>query len=59
MKLLTKEIRRNLPPLYSQERLGGKAVAQVEVFHPGQLVDVLWRSSSMATICSSAWSKAM
>ena len=34
MKLLTKEIRRKLPPLYSQERLGGKAVAYLKLFTP-------------------------
>ena len=34
MKLLTKEIRRKLPPLYSQEQLGGKAVAYLKLFTP-------------------------
>lgn len=34
MKLLTKAIRRQLPPLYSQERLGGKAVAYLRLFSP-------------------------
>jgi len=34
MKLLTKEIRHKLPPLYSQERLGGKAVAYLKLFTP-------------------------
>ncbi len=34
MKLLTKEIRRKLPPLYGQERLGGKAVAYLKLFTP-------------------------
>ena len=34
MKLLTKEIRRKLPPLYAQERLGGKAVAYLKLFTP-------------------------
>ncbi len=35
MKLLTKEILRRLPPLYSQEKLGGKAIALVKFFSPG------------------------
>ena len=34
MKLLTKEILRKLPPLYSQEQLGGKAVAHAKFFTP-------------------------
>jgi hypothetical protein len=34
MKLLTKEIRRRLPPLNSQESLSGKAIAQVKFFTP-------------------------
>ncbi len=34
MKLMTKEIRKKLPPLYSQEELGGKAVAVVKFFTP-------------------------
>jgi len=34
MKLLTKEIQKKLPPLYSQEDLGGKAVAVVKFFTP-------------------------
>lgn len=34
MKLLTQEIREKLPPLYSQEKLGGKAVAYVKFFTP-------------------------
>ena len=34
MKLMTKEIRRILLPLYSQERLGGKAVVHVKFFSP-------------------------
>ena len=34
MKLLTKEILRKLPPLYSQEKLGGKAIAFVKFFSP-------------------------
>ena len=34
MKLLTQEIRKKLPPLYSQEELGGKAVAVVKFFTP-------------------------
>jgi len=34
MKLLTQEIRRRLPPLYSQEAKGGKAVAYVKYFTP-------------------------
>jgi len=34
MKLLTKEIVKRLPPLYSQEQLGGKAVVHVKFFTP-------------------------
>ena len=34
MQLMTKEIRKKLPPLYSQEKLGGKAVAIVKYFTP-------------------------
>jgi len=34
MKLLTEEIRKKLPPLYSQESLGGMAVAHVKFFTP-------------------------
>ncbi len=34
MKLLTKELRRKLPPLYSQDGKGGKAVAYVKFFTP-------------------------
>jgi hypothetical protein len=34
MKLLTKEISRKLPPLYSQEDKGSKAVAHVKFFTP-------------------------
>ena len=34
MRLLTKEIRKKLPPLYSQDGKGGKAVAQVKYFSP-------------------------
>ena len=34
MKLLTEEIRRKLPPLYSQEKLGGKAIAYLKLFTP-------------------------
>ena len=34
MKLLTKEIRRKLPPLYSQDDKGGKAIAYVKFFTP-------------------------
>ena len=33
-KLLTKGIRKKLPPLYSQDKLGGKAVAYVKLFTP-------------------------
>jgi len=34
MKLLTKEIRRKLPPLYSQDGKGGKAIAYLKLFSP-------------------------
>jgi len=34
MKLLTEEIRKKLPPLYSQENLGGRAVAYAKFFTP-------------------------
>ena len=34
MKLLTKELMRKLPRLYSQESKGGKAVALVKLFTP-------------------------
>lgn len=34
MKLLTQEIRKKLPPLYAQEKLGGKAIAHVKFFTP-------------------------
>ena len=34
MKLLTKEIRRKLPPLYAQEGKGGKAMVHVKFFTP-------------------------
>ena len=34
MKLLTQEIRKKLPALYSQEDKGGKAVAHVKFFTP-------------------------
>ena len=34
MKLLTEEIRKKLPPLYSQDGLGGKAVAHLKMFTP-------------------------
>jgi len=33
-KLLTEELRRQLPPLYSQEDKGGQAVAYVKFFTP-------------------------
>jgi hypothetical protein len=38
MKLLTKEIRNKLPPLYSQDGKGGKAVAYLRLFTP----DAAW-----------------
>jgi hypothetical protein len=34
MKLLTQEIRKKLPPLYSQDGKGGEAVVQVKFFTP-------------------------
>ena len=34
MKLLTKEIRENLPPLYAQDGKGGKAVVYLKLFTP-------------------------
>ena len=34
MQLMTQEVRRKLPPLYSQESLGGEAVAHVKFFTP-------------------------
>ena len=34
MKLLTQEIRKKLPPLYSQEDKGGKAIVHVKFFTP-------------------------
>jgi len=34
MKLLTKEIKKNLPALYSQEEKGMEAVAHVKFFNP-------------------------
>jgi hypothetical protein len=34
MKLLTKEIREKLPPLYAQDGKGGKAVVHVKYFTP-------------------------
>ena len=34
MKLLTKEIRKQLPPLYAQESKGGRAIAYVKYFTP-------------------------
>jgi len=34
MELLTEEIRKKLPPLYSQDGKGGKAIAQVKFFTP-------------------------
>jgi len=34
MKLLTKEIQKKLPPLYSQEKKGQKAIAYVKFFTP-------------------------
>ena len=34
MKLLTQEIRKKLPPLYSQDGKGGKTVALVKFFTP-------------------------
>ena len=34
MKLMTQELRKKVPPLYSQEHLGSKAVAVVKFFTP-------------------------
>jgi len=34
MKLLTKEIRNKLPPLYSQDGKGGKTIAYLKLFTP-------------------------
>ena len=34
MKLLTKEIKKKLPPLYAQDGKGGKAIAHVKFFTP-------------------------
>lgn len=34
MKLLTEEIKEKLPPLYSQDGKGGKAIAHVKFFTP-------------------------
>jgi hypothetical protein len=34
MKLLTQEVRKKLPPLYSQEKLGGNAIVYVKFFTP-------------------------
>ena len=34
MKLLTEEMRRKLPPLYSQESKGGQAVVHLKLFTP-------------------------
>jgi hypothetical protein len=34
MKLLTKALRKKLPPLYSQEKLGMEAIVQVKFFTP-------------------------
>ena len=34
MDLLPDEVRKKLPPLYSQEELGGKAIAHVKFFTP-------------------------
>lgn len=34
MQLMTKEILETLPPLYSQDGLGGKALAHVKLFAP-------------------------
>jgi hypothetical protein len=34
MKLLTREIRKKLPPLYSQESKGGKAIVHLKLFTP-------------------------
>lgn len=37
MKLLTKEIRQKLPPLYGQDGKGGKAVVHLKLFTPSSL----------------------
>lgn len=34
MKLLTQEIRKKLPPLYSQEEKGGEAIVYLKMFTP-------------------------
>ena len=34
MKLLTKEIRKAIPPMYSQDGLGGKSVVHMKMFTP-------------------------
>jgi hypothetical protein len=34
MKLLTQQIRKKLPPLYSQDDKGGKAIVQIKFFTP-------------------------
>ena len=34
MKLLTKELRKKIPPMYSQDSLGGKAVVHMKMFTP-------------------------
>ena len=34
MQLMTQELRKTLPPLYSQEKLGASAIAQVKYFTP-------------------------
>ena len=34
MKLMTKDLRKKLPPLYSQDGLGGKAIAHLKLFTP-------------------------
>jgi len=34
MKLLTEELRKKLPPLYAQEKLGGKAIVHARFFTP-------------------------
>jgi hypothetical protein len=41
MKLLTKEIADRLPPLYSQEERGDEAIAQVQVLHAVDQLDVV------------------
>ena len=45
MKLLTQEVKTKLPPLYSQEDKGGKAIAHVKFFTP----DSSW--TWCATLC--------